>query len=482
MMNYTSISGLSDIRRFPRLGKIHLGTTGVSQNTGRTYPMALDHFLVHADETTSAQSAAAFQAVYPGEPKSLRVMFPGNDTSQIFPQALKSYTVSQGLYCIGDGVSAHRRDEDGKWAQRECPCDRLQDRQCRRVASLYVMLPDVAGGGVWQIDTGSWHSIVNVNSGLDFVRMVTGGRVAMIPLTLRLVSRGANVNGTASTIHVLDLLQEDMVLAQIIAAAERPFTAALGVPHYPAEAPDGFVPGVDVDPETGELLTPLQPAPPLAEAPPEPPQAPPPPPAQKATRDQKAAIRPLLDGIPPAAVRAWLRETHNATSATMTPEQADGLIEWLKARQPAGAPDTDPDGPGPWLVAPEAVVAEPPQQPTPQPTPQPSAPPEPPAPPPPTEEETLFEDTTQAGAPAPVGPSNASNAVMGRAIDLGFAVADVTIILGQPLGEWLDIPGNTVEKALAALARKGQQRTALKRRADYVSPPAPEFPGGNLPF
>ena len=103
MMNYTSISGLSDIRRFPRLGKIHLGTTGVSQNTGRTYPMALDHFLVHADETTSAQSAAAFQAVYPGEPKSLRVMFPGNDTSQIFPQALKSYTVSQAYTVSGMG-------------------------------------------------------------------------------------------------------------------------------------------------------------------------------------------------------------------------------------------------------------------------------------------------------------------------------------------------------------------------------------------
>ena len=51
-----------------------------------------------------------------------------------------------------------------------------------------VMLPRVSCAGIWQIDTSSAHSIVEINSGVEFVRGLCG-RIAHIPLTLRRLPR-----------------------------------------------------------------------------------------------------------------------------------------------------------------------------------------------------------------------------------------------------------------------------------------------------
>ena len=52
--------------------------------------------------------------------------------------------------------------------------------------NLQFLLPDCHGFGVYQLNTTSFYSIVNVNSSLELIRR-TCGRLAVIPLLLKLV-------------------------------------------------------------------------------------------------------------------------------------------------------------------------------------------------------------------------------------------------------------------------------------------------------
>jgi hypothetical protein len=71
--------------------------------------------------------------------------------------------------------------------------------------TLQFLLPDVPGAlGVYQIDTSSFNSIVNINSSLELIKAC--GRVSMIPLILKLVPQQVQPEGKKKTIHVLELV------------------------------------------------------------------------------------------------------------------------------------------------------------------------------------------------------------------------------------------------------------------------------------
>lgn len=177
-MPFTTIKGVSERRRLPRLGKIRLGVK-VLAKSGQTYPAEVDYFVVPPE----------VQKVYGPKPKALEVMFPVQDRGIIFPQALKWYGSGRGLKCIGDGERAMRlNDATGTMEPMDCPCPLLDQGHCARRAHLMVILPKVNMGGVYQIDMGSYNSIVDLNSGLDYVESLVG-RIAMVPLVLTRVPR-----------------------------------------------------------------------------------------------------------------------------------------------------------------------------------------------------------------------------------------------------------------------------------------------------
>ena len=291
------IKELSDIRRLPRIGKIHLGIWKTSERTNKEYPTATDYFVVHSNtETTSAEAAEAFHQVYGDEPRELDVMFPSDDPHMIFPQWLKAYR-SVGLFCKGDGEVATRRAEDGSLFEMDCPCELLESGDCKRVGSLVFLLPRVSGLGVWQLDTSSFHSIVQVNSGIDFIKILTGGRIAMLPLKLRLRPKEVTIytaDGQTGKLHpikktvfTLDLVQEQVTLANILSAASTPLTMALRPPSTAVleqEAPEDLFPtglsrssdsradATTVDVTTGEILDEI-PLPPEGDIAPPPPMS-----------------------------------------------------------------------------------------------------------------------------------------------------------------------------------------------------------------
>jgi hypothetical protein len=216
------IDKISDIRRLPRLGKIKLGIK--KEGRGTTYPQAVDYFVCPEE----------LKAVHGQTPRELPVMFPSDDLELIAPQYYKCYSYTHGLICRGDGKTCRRKIDpdtdtfankdtreweltDGICEPAHCPM--IGTKQCRRMMSLRFILPEVPGLGVYQLDTSSRDSIININSQLApdaFLRQFTRGRIAFVPLILSVEPVVKNPPGEGrKTVYVLNIRCE-VKLADII--------------------------------------------------------------------------------------------------------------------------------------------------------------------------------------------------------------------------------------------------------------------------
>lgn len=247
------IKGVSEIRRMPRLGKIKLGIK-VEEPKKNPYPRATDHFVV--PEVVKK---------YLGGEKLTRlpIMFPTDNQNEFARQFLKCYSFSQGLICRGDGETAVRKidtttgaiaDHTTKeWVFQSVPCDpdtcpeyngdpeRGIKPQCRRVMNLLFLLPDVPGFGVWQLDTSSFYSIVNINSCLDLIRRICG-RISFIPLQLSLEPMEVTPPGVKrKTVHIL-YVRSEVKLADIQKLGRIPPEKVLLPAVEEEEAPEDLFP------------------------------------------------------------------------------------------------------------------------------------------------------------------------------------------------------------------------------------------------
>lgn len=234
------IKGISEARWIPRLGRVRLGIK-VEPEQGNPYPRPVKYFVCTPE----------VQAVFGAEPTELRIMFPVEDEQKFAPQWYRCYSQTWGLICRGNGEVADRSFDlhTGALASRAtketvrrevpCPgpkCPEVQKRQCRPVMSLLFLLPEVPGLGVWQLDTSSFYSIRNINSGIDLARELCG-RVAMVPLQLSRVPMQVTPEGEKKkTIHIL-FLSSHVALADIQRAAALPPGRVLLVPDTPEEDP-----------------------------------------------------------------------------------------------------------------------------------------------------------------------------------------------------------------------------------------------------
>lgn len=238
------IKGVSEVIRLPRLGKIRLGVK-IENAEGIPYPSPTDYF-VCPDEV---------KKVFGEKPSELRIMFPTDDESQWASQYLRCYSETGNLICRGDGETAlakvetinretSSRDEViSKLLEMPCNPDRCpchQQGYCRRVMNLQFLLPDCPGFGVYQLDTSSFYSIVNVNSSLELIRGICG-RLAMIPLSLKLVEQEVQPEGKKKIVRVLSLTAPYSV-AEIQRYARIPPGQVLILPAPDSEAPDDLFP------------------------------------------------------------------------------------------------------------------------------------------------------------------------------------------------------------------------------------------------
>lgn len=225
---FTKIKDISDRRRLPRLGKIRLGVKMISSKTGNEYPKETSYFVCPPE----------VQKIYGEKPTEIEVMFPLNDLESIFPQRYVWFGSSRGIKCIGDGEHAMRIEEPNgtrheEMIERECPCD-LLGNGCNQRANLFVMVPKVNVGGVYQIDLGSYHSIIDINSGLDYIQALIG-RFSMVPLKLKRVPRETHGSGKKETHYTLMVFLEGDV--NFINSLRESTTRVLSGPQYALPTP-----------------------------------------------------------------------------------------------------------------------------------------------------------------------------------------------------------------------------------------------------
>ena len=173
------IKGISEIRRLPRLGKIRLGEKKTTES-GKEYPVETSHFVVPGEVAR----------IYGDQPNSLDILLPVENLEVVFPQAMKLYS-TRGLICAGNRETAmFYNPTSANMEVKTCPCDKA-DEECKHLGSLMVILPKVCLGGIYQIDTRSFNSIVNINSNLanDGYIKALCGRISFIPLTLKRVAQ-----------------------------------------------------------------------------------------------------------------------------------------------------------------------------------------------------------------------------------------------------------------------------------------------------
>jgi len=206
-----SIKGLSDQLRFPRLGKIRLGIKAKNEK-GQEYPKAVDYFVCDNLE---------FQEVYPERPKVLDICFPTDNPEDWASQFYRAYSRTRGLTCRGDGETCNRlidastgesaiADSQAKktaWKELPCQgreCEYYKAKTCREMMFLQFLLPKVRGLGIWQLDTSSQNSIININSAVELLRKAKG-HIAMVPLRLSVVPLEVSPEGRKKTVYVLQL-------------------------------------------------------------------------------------------------------------------------------------------------------------------------------------------------------------------------------------------------------------------------------------
>jgi len=233
------IEGVSNVVRIPRKGKIKLGK--LKEGDKGPYPSPTDHF-VCPDEV---------REVFGEEPKELDIVFPSDDEELVAQQWYRCYSKTKGLVCVGDGVScrrkvdldtgamASRHTREWEWMEdlacnpQDCPA--YLSKRCKRMMNLQFLLPTVKGLGAWQVNTSSWHSIVNINNFLRTVRQYCG-HIAWLPLVLRLEPQEVEPPGVSRhTVHVLKL-DSKFSLVELLAHVRKEETRVL-MPSPDVETP-----------------------------------------------------------------------------------------------------------------------------------------------------------------------------------------------------------------------------------------------------
>ena len=204
------INSIEEAPSFPILGKIRLGVRKEA-SSGALYPASVEYFVL--------DDAPGVEEVYGADPKSLDIIFPGDDLNLIIPTWFKMYSAGTRaangelkggrLNCRGDGP--RKVSEDGETTEipgvaihyamrdpvtrvapsRAClgpQCvdwfDAKGNPKCKQMMKVICVLPRVSWYGGFEIDTSSWYSIHSFHNQLKYIRSMNNGVVMGIPFRI----------------------------------------------------------------------------------------------------------------------------------------------------------------------------------------------------------------------------------------------------------------------------------------------------------
>jgi hypothetical protein len=264
-------------RRLAEKGRIRLGQKKATAN-GKTYPAKLDRLRFTSPDRVVVDALADRYGgdVSPWEGQWEVVTEARVIDVMLIPSAMgfsQWYEDWSGAVCRKrcDGVTDHVRDVT-------CDCD-PDARTCKTTTRLSVILPDLAGLGVWRLETHGYNAAVEIAAAVEMVELAAGAG-AMIPARLRLEQRtvkrliGEKIETRNFVVPVVDLDVSARQLAGIGGGQGSPVMGAGG--------------GLPAPPAGNSQL-----APPPRELPPgETPAGPPPPPAPSWRPVDQQALAP----------------------------------------------------------------------------------------------------------------------------------------------------------------------------------------------
>lgn len=186
-------------------GKIKIGRKGkmTTSRKGTQFrpPEKLDHFVV---VTTSKDANGDFIEDHVIMEKigdnctAIPIRLLHDNPELNFPTSYAYYD-SAACQCRGDGELAQKADGSIVECDPE-NCIHAQKKLCKPNGVLSVILDDAPRvGGVYKFRTTGWNSIRNILSSLKFIRGLTGGPLAGLPLMLTMQPKTTVIPGTKTT-------------------------------------------------------------------------------------------------------------------------------------------------------------------------------------------------------------------------------------------------------------------------------------------
>ena len=235
------IDGLTEINRPPRQGMLRLGIKKKTQG-GKEYPSEVDYFILDPetpDEVEKQRLIDKFHEVFGDKPKAIAISLPASDIDEVFPQNYKRYGRNTSLKCIGDGQKAVCTEkefaqgletighDDRGLPKVECKgrsCvfattnEAATTKECKATGTLSVDIWPLGGIGVWQVTTGSFNSIVNINSCIRSI-VAKYGRAHALPLILERRPQITTFNGKKTTHYTLHI-NTDKSIEELVRTAQ----------------------------------------------------------------------------------------------------------------------------------------------------------------------------------------------------------------------------------------------------------------------
>lgn len=274
------IAGLAEV------GKIKIGKKGQMKKTktGKEFrmPEKHDHFTIttiqrdqnddFVVDTKLMEQVAEATEQEATDLKEIPVRLLYDDIDLNFRTSYACYKGTK-CWCRGDGEKAIR---EGK--EIECPCEKGDPAyngrdKCKPNGCLSVVIDGAElVGGAWKFRTTSYNSVKNILSSLAFIKQITQGQLAGLPLSIVVRPKAANIpSGGTTTVYVVGVEYHGPVNDLIQIGYEEAERRAIGrvkmdeienearkmLDYAPTEkevAEEFYPEAVIVDEETGEVI------------------------------------------------------------------------------------------------------------------------------------------------------------------------------------------------------------------------------------
>ncbi|MCK9377403.1 MAG: hypothetical protein M0P73_14780 [Syntrophobacterales bacterium] len=214
----------------PEWGKIKIGYKGEENISGQGkkfgQPTKLDCFLITTVQRDAAGRLMADRALmnkfakeegltipegpYKGLPvlKEIPIRLLYDDIDLNFFTRYASYRGSR-CWCSGDGEIAQRQSgNNGNYEEVKCPCERLdalydpkKGDKCKPMGTLQALIQGTDRiGGVWKLRSTGWNTVPSILKSLGFIKTLTGGPLAGIPLWMVLSPKTVDAPGFGRTV------------------------------------------------------------------------------------------------------------------------------------------------------------------------------------------------------------------------------------------------------------------------------------------